>query len=137
LTDNVNCNLLFGCIKRLRVSSFMCHKDIDLALAERINFIIGVNATFPELTAKPGSLSIFCPTEVVFREFAVLQSNQQHRCCIRYKIGLNSSKSFVQTRAQLYSQINRLANYFAFSALLRLFCSLFENVNNSSLTFLY
>ncbi|KRY75547.1 hypothetical protein T4A_2923 [Trichinella pseudospiralis] len=65
------------------------------------------------------------------------QSNQQHRCCTCYRIGLNNSNSFVQTCAQLYSQINQLANYFAFSTLLRLFCSLFENVNNSSLTFLY
>ncbi|KRY48510.1 hypothetical protein T03_17538, partial [Trichinella britovi] len=33
-----------------------------------------------------------------------LQSNQQHRCCIRHRLGLNSSKSVLQ----LYSQINRL-----------------------------
>ncbi|KRX74424.1 Structural maintenance of chromosomes protein 6, partial [Trichinella sp. T6] len=43
LTNYVNCNLSFGCIKRLRVRNFMCHKDIDLALGERINFIIGIN----------------------------------------------------------------------------------------------
>ncbi|KRY45255.1 hypothetical protein T03_593, partial [Trichinella britovi] len=43
LTNYVNCNLSFGCIKRLRVRNFMCHKDIDLALGERIKFIIGIN----------------------------------------------------------------------------------------------
>ncbi|KRX45153.1 hypothetical protein T05_9234 [Trichinella murrelli] len=39
LTNYVNCNLSFGCIKRLRVRNFMCHKDIDLALGERISFV--------------------------------------------------------------------------------------------------
>ncbi|KRX74437.1 hypothetical protein T06_9041 [Trichinella sp. T6] len=62
-----------------------------------------------------------------------LQSNQQHRCCIRHRLGLNSSKSVLQ----LYSQINRLGNYFPFSVLLRFFRALFDNANNSSLTFLY
>ncbi|KRZ23989.1 Structural maintenance of chromosomes protein 6, partial [Trichinella pseudospiralis] len=45
LTDNVNCNLSLGCIKRLRVRNFMCHRDIDLALGERVNFIVGVNGS--------------------------------------------------------------------------------------------
>ncbi|KRX11893.1 Structural maintenance of chromosomes protein 6, partial [Trichinella nelsoni] len=45
LTNYVNCNLSFGCIKRLCVRNVMCHKDIDLALGERINFIIGVNGS--------------------------------------------------------------------------------------------
>ncbi|KRZ93854.1 Structural maintenance of chromosomes protein 6 [Trichinella sp. T8] len=49
LTNYVNCNLSFGCIKRLRVRNFMCHKDIDLALGERINFIIGINGIRSQL----------------------------------------------------------------------------------------
>ncbi|KRX56597.1 Structural maintenance of chromosomes protein 6 [Trichinella sp. T9] len=44
-TNNVNCNLSFGCIKRLRVRNFMCHRDIDLEFGERVNFIIGVNGS--------------------------------------------------------------------------------------------
>ncbi|KRY44766.1 hypothetical protein T03_16105 [Trichinella britovi] len=49
LTNYVNCNLSFGCIKRLRVRNFMCHKDIDLALGERIKFIIGINGIRSQL----------------------------------------------------------------------------------------
>ncbi|KAL1245316.1 Structural maintenance of chromosomes protein [Trichinella spiralis] len=44
-TNSVNCNLSFGCIKRLRVRNFMCHRDIDLEFGERVNFIIGVNGS--------------------------------------------------------------------------------------------
>ncbi|KRZ78761.1 Structural maintenance of chromosomes protein 6 [Trichinella papuae] len=32
-------------VLRLRVRNFMCHRDIDLVLGERVNFIIGVNGS--------------------------------------------------------------------------------------------